>query len=66
MNVLLWILKGIAFVALVALIFVVAYRHRYAKPATFARCSQCGMPEWAWEERCFYSDCPRTDEQRTQ
>lgn len=62
MNLLLLVLKGVAFLALACFIVYCAYRHRYTKPYTKdeQRCAQCGMPDWAREERCWNQGCPRT------
>lgn len=53
------LLKGLALFALGVFILICAYRHRYTKPESNEKCcKQCGMPDWAREERCWYRDCP--------
>lgn len=59
MNVLLLVLKVIAYVALGAFLLYLAYAHRYTKPKDDGpRCSMCGLPQWAREEACWNRNCP--------
>ena len=59
MDALLWIVKIIGSIVIAALVITTAYRSSTWRPKAKSKCPLCGMPDWAMEEKCWYTDCPR-------